>query len=312
MNILWSIHLYYPRHGAGAESMARNINRELVKRGHTVKVLLNDANKHKINTMYDHEGVTVFPPDPMIIDNLFRWADVVISHLDYNKWTSFQCAKYGKKMIHVVHNDTPYPSVIDCPCDLKVIYNSEWCKKKLNYKWPSIVFPPPVDENIIIPERKKKFIAMVNLNENKGARFFYSVAKKLPQYNFLAIKGSYESQILSDLPNVTTVPNVSDIRVYLRDVAIMMQPSHYESWGMVSTEAMFNGIPVICHPTDGLKENVANGGIFIDRKDTGKMAAEVDKLMSDEKYYDKWSKAAKKRAKELVPKWDELINFVIA
>lgn len=311
MNILFSIHLYYPRHGAGAESMTRNINRELIKRGHSVKVLLHQANQYKITQMYEFEGVTVFPPDPNIIENLFRWADVVVSYLDYNKWTSYKCAEYGKGMVHIVHNDIPYPSVIESPCPVKVVYNSEWCKKKLNYKWPSIVFPPPIREDIVVPDRKNKYIALVNLNENKGARFFYSVAKKLPQYNFLAIKGSYENQMISNLPNVTTVPNTPDIRNYLKDIAIMMQPSHYESWGMVSTEAMFNGIPVICHPTEGLLENVGKGGIFIDRKDTAKMAAEVNKLMSDEKYYDKWSKAAKKRSQELVPKWDELCNFVL-
>ncbi len=113
LNILWSIHLYFPKHGSGAEAMARNINRYLKAQGHDIKVLLQQANQYKITEMYEYEGVDVFPPDDYIIDRLFTWADVVISHLDYNKWTSHQCEKYGKKFVHIVHNDINYPSVAD-------------------------------------------------------------------------------------------------------------------------------------------------------------------------------------------------------
>jgi len=143
MNILWSIHLYFPKHGSGAEAMARNINRYLKAQGHDIKVLLHQANQYKITEMYDYEGVDVFPPDDYIIDRLFTWADVVISHLDYNKWTSHHCEKYGKKFVHIVHNDINYPSVADSPVPVHVVYNSQWCAEKLNYNHKSIIFPPP-------------------------------------------------------------------------------------------------------------------------------------------------------------------------
>jgi glycosyltransferase involved in cell wall biosynthesis len=312
MNILWSIHLYYPRHGAGAESMARTINKYLISKGHTVKILLNQANEYKITEMYSFEDVDVFPPDEYTTDRLFRWADVVISHLDYNKWTSWQCAKYGKRLIHVVHNDIPYPSVIDCPCPVKVVYNSQWVKDALNYDKESFVFPPPVDRSMIVENREKKYIAMVNLNINKGVSQFYSIAKRLPQYQFLAIKGSYDGQIETTLPNVTTVPNVPDIRVYYKDVAVMLCLSHYESWGLVASEAMMNGIPLICNPTPGLLENVGKGGMFIDRKDFDKIAGEIKKLMEDEKYYSRWAKAGLKRSEEQKSNFEGLEKFILS
>lgn len=311
-NFLWSIHLYPPVHNCGAEMVAHTINRELMKRGHEVKILLHQANQHRIKNMYDFEGVSVFPPDPYIIEKLFDWADIVCSHLDYNKWTSWECAKRGKKFIHFTHNDIPYPSVIDSPCPVKVVQNSEWVKKSLNYKVPEFVFTPPIDDWYKVDNREKKYITMANLNHNKGAAHFYSVAKKMPEYQFLAIRGSYDNQLISTLPNVKTVPNNPDIRVYFKETAVLCMLSHYESWGKLGTEAMLNGIPVIATPTEGLKENLSYAGIFVDRKDTDSIVKELKKLMTDEKYYDKWSKKGLKRAKELNPKWDELEQFLLS
>lgn len=310
MRILWSIHLYPPKHNCGAENFARNINRELIKRGHEVKVLLHQANQYKIKEMYDYEDVMVFPPDPMIIDRLFTWADLVISHLDYNKWTTHTCEKYHKPMVHVTHNDIPYASVIDSPISLKVIYNAEWVKEKLNYKWDSIVFPPPIDEWVKTEDKGREYITLINLNDNKGANYFYSLAKKLPHFKFLGVRGSYDGQIIQNLPNVTILPNTPDIRKVYEISKVVLMPSHYESWGMVASEAMANGIPVIANPTPGLSENIGKGGILINRKETAKWAEEITKLMTDEKYYHKWSKAALKRAKEQVPDWDGLEQFL--
>ena len=310
MKILWSIHLYFPRHGSGAEAMARNINRYLVSQGHDVKILLHQANQYKITEMYNYEGVDVFPPDEYIIDRLFTWADVVISHLDYNKWTTHTCQKYNKPFIHIVHNDTPYPSVKDSPIPVKVIYNSEWCKTSLNYDWQNIVFPPPIDEWVKTNDTERKYITLINLNQNKGSRYFYSIAKKLPQYQFLGVKGSYDNQHIENLPNVKILPNTPDIREVYKMTKILLVPSHYESWGMVAGEGMLNGIPVIYNPTPGLLENVGQGGICINRQDTQKWCDEINKLMTDAVYYKKWSIKALKRAEKHAPKWKELEEFI--
>jgi len=311
MKILWSIHLYFPRHGSGAEAMARNINRYLVSQGHEIKILLHQANQYKITEMYNYEGVDVFPPDDYIIDNLFTWADVVISHLDYNKWTTHQCEKYNKPFVHIVHNDTPYPSVIDSPVPVKVVYNSEWCAKALNYKWPSIVFPPPLNEWVKTEDKGREYVTLVNLNQNKGSRYFYSLAKKMPYVKFLGVKGSYDSQHIENMPNVKIVSNTPDIREIYKITKILLVPSHYESWGMVAAEGMANGIPVIYNPTPGLLENVGSAGICINRKETEKWGHTINKLLNDPKYYEEWSQKGLKRSKEQAPKWQDLERFIL-
>ncbi len=128
---------------------------------------------------------------------------------------------------------------------------------------------------------------MVNLNQNKGARYFYSLAKKLPKYNFLGVKGSYDNQYIENVPNVKVIPNTPDIREVYKVTKILLVASHYESWGMVAAEGMANGIPVIYNPTPGLIENVGDAGICIDRRETAKWVKEITKLMTDQEYYDK-------------------------
>jgi glycosyltransferase involved in cell wall biosynthesis len=174
------------------------------------------------------------------------------------------------------------------------------------------VFPPPVDDWYKTEQTNPEYITLVNLNENKGANYFYSLAKKLPQYKFLGVMGSYDNQIKVTLPNVKIVPNTPDIREIYKISKIVLMPSHYESWGRVASEAMLNGIPVIVSDTPGLKENVGKGGIIINRKETAKWRDEITKLMEDEKYYQKWAKAGKKRAAEQVANFGELEKFLLS
>lgn len=310
MNILWSIHLYFPRHGSGAESMARNINRYLKSQGHDIKIILHQANQYKITEMYTYEDIDVFPPDDYMIDHLFTWADVVISHLDYNNWTINQCVKYNKKFVHIVHNDITYPSVVNSPIPVNIIYNSKWCAESLNYKWPSIIFPPPLNEWVKVQSTERKYVTLINLNQNKGSNVFYSIAKRLPHVQFLGVRGSYDGQQILNYPNVKILPNTPDIRQIYKITKIILVPSHYESWGMVASEAMANGIPVIYNSTPGLLENVGNAGICISRKDPDKWAYEINKLINDKEYYKMWSNNGLKRAKQQNPNWKELEDFI--
>ena len=165
MRFLWAIHLYPPKHNAGAEAMAHTINRYLLSKGHSVRVIHYDAEKYRINQMYDFEGVTVFTQEQERV--LFEWADVVLTHLDYSKRAIWTAAQYGKKCYWVAHNDIPYGSVRDGVGDLRVIYNAEWVKNKLNHQWPSFVFPPPVDSWYKCEDKGRNYITLINLNDNK-------------------------------------------------------------------------------------------------------------------------------------------------
>lgn len=312
MRILWTIHLYPPKHNCGSEYMAHFINKFLQSKGHEVRVVLLDAKRNKIHVPYTFDGIEVFGPSGS--EDQFRWADIIFTHLDYTHYSVEMGRIVKRPVVHFVHNDTPYQSILNSGPNTHVVYNSKWIAKKLAYDKKSCVLYPPCDPdyyNVCPAPEKNKYIALINLNENKGIKQFYEIAKEMPDKQFLGIKGSYCEQIVEDLPNVTIVENTSDIRKYYKDIRILLMPSEYESWGRTATEAMANGIPVIFNWTSGLNENIGpNAGIAIQNRDDIDLWVKKIKALDNKKTYQAASNASRSRAAEL---WqitsEQLENF---
>ena len=301
MNIVASVHLYPPEHNCGAEWMLHYMLKDLQSKGHNIRVLLHDANKYKIRNNYVFDGIDVFPPNPNVIDGLMRWGHAIFTHLDYTRWTIHTAKLYKKPVFHLIHNSHPYPEIIDAEKKQHIIYNSEWLKELLNYKFSNFIVTPPVDYNYYDlgnePE-KSEYITLINLNENKGGKIFAEIAREMPHKSFLGVLGSYDEQITQTLPNVTYVPNSPNIKQWYAKTRILLMPSKYESWGRTATEAMCSGIPVICSDTPGLRENCEKGGIFIKNRDNVKEWVEAITKLDDKKAYSWASRKAKGRSRE--------------
>jgi glycosyltransferase involved in cell wall biosynthesis len=125
----------------------------------------------------------------------------------------------------------------------------------------------------------------------------------MPDIGFLAVTGAYGQQLLPDLPNVEVIGQVPGEhmreRVYGR-TRVLIMPSSYESWGRAGAEALASGIPVIAHPTPGLSEALADGGIFVDRADLAGYEAVIRKLQ-DPAEYELAGKRARARSADLDP-----------
>lgn len=304
MNILYSIHLYPPHHNCGAEYMAHNLAKELQKKGHTIRVLLHQANHYKIKHTYTFDGVDVFPPNPNVVENLFRWADCVCTHLDYTHWTIGMSAMYKKPLFHFIHNTHVYPEIAQAERIQHIVYNSQWAKEKLAYKWPNFTLTPPVDYrqyDLNIDPKGNKYITLINLNKNKGGEIFQEIARAMPHKSFLGVLGSYDEQITQTLPNILYVPNSLNISKYYAMTRVLLMPSEYESWGRTATEAMCSGIPVISTMAEGLVENCGSAGIYIKKRDDIKSWVEAITKLDDEKAYAKASRKAKERSREHDP-----------
>lgn len=346
MRFLWCIHLYPPKHNCGSELMAHQINKFLLSRGHEVRVILMQAKMHNIKVPYDYEGVWV-QGDPLENLDAYRWADVMLTHLDYTKW-SINVAKMVKRpVVNFIHSHYTYdPNPIPmAKSDCHVVYNSQWVKDYLNYDWPSMVMYPPCDPdyyNVCPDPWKNEYITMISINENKGGYILYRVAKALPYQKFIGVYGSYDDgglqkeiaiKIAAECPNVELVANSPDILSVYKKTRILLMPSRYESWGRTATEAMANGIPVISTATKGLKENCADAGLYIpdrgpckaDDKIFGRIAEHDGetydikpilqhiKDLEDEWYYRQVSEMCRERAKELDPKksFEQLEQFLV-
>ena len=86
-------------------------------------------------------------------------------------------------------------------------------------------------------------------------------------------------------------------------------PSNYESWGMVAAEALANGIPVICSPTPGLKENCSDAAIYNSFYNVTNYVPLLQSLDNPDTY-NYWSSKGLERTKERPDRTGELINFI--
>lgn len=271
MRVLWSIHLYPPKHNCGAEYVAHNVNKYLLSKGHEVRVLLHYGDK----THYAYEGVEVVSRLPGI--DPYYWADVMLTHLDFTRHTINIGQVVKRPVVHFMHNSAVehYAFIKDALHSQYMVYNSDWIAKAFSFPFKSMVLYPPCPASAYqvpgIRPAGNKFVTLINTNENKGGYQLYELAKIMPDQQFLAIEGSYDDgglqgdilDLLKTCPNVTIRPHGPDVVGVYRETRILLVPSRYESWGRVATEAMVNGIPVLAAPTPGLIENLGPAGIFL-------------------------------------------------
>lgn len=305
MRFLWNIHLFPPHHNCGSEMMAHQISKHLMNMGHSVRVCLQQANKHKITRPYEWEGIMVFPPDAF--EALCQNTDVILTHLEFTQSSIWAGKKHRKKVVHFVHNSSPYQSILGNP-EVKVVYNSNWIKDELNYVNESFVLQPPCDyryygvnENPI----ESEYITLINLDYNKGGHILTKIAEAFPDKKFLGVEGSYsvddKGQFLRQPGNVKVIPNTPNILDVYKQTRVLIMPSLYESWGRTASEAMCSGIPVIASRTKGLDENLDYAGLFVDDRDDVEAWIRWIKRLDDKKFYNQVSNKSKKRAKELDP-----------
>jgi hypothetical protein len=315
MRIVVRVHAMPPEHNAGAEHMLVSMLRPLVERGHDVQVWL--SQQGKALERYEYRGVQVVPPSAGLgFASAVRSADAVVSHLECVPSAAALARGFGKRMVVLCHN-TYRPTFRDIAAGgtALAVYNSQWMEREAELffaEYPKSVRPeaslivrPPVfaDEYATRPGRA---ITLINCNLEKGGKVLDALARRMPDQQFLAVKGAYGEQILPDLPNVEIVEHVSgeDMRekVYGR-TRVLLMPSSYESWGRAGVEAMASGIPVLAHPTPGLCESLGEAGVFADREDIDGWEAVLRRLLTPSEFR-LASKRAKARSAELDPTAD--------
>lgn len=307
IKILAYVHMYQPLHNAGAEVMLHQMLKALVDRGHEAKVVCRE-----IGNVTNYEGVELYDVNTANMRNLVGWSDVMVTHLDLTK-RAMKIAQDSKKpLVHLVHNDSQlnFHRVSRRNAQL-LVPNSEWIKNTIKMASPMVVFYPPTLPERYAVETSREAITLINMNESKGGRTFWQLARLMPERKFIGVKGAYGEQIgfERDLSNVTIYENTPDIQSIYAQTRILLMPSAYESWGRTGIEAACSGIPTIATPTPGLLESLGNSGTFVKH---GDIAGYVEAIreFDNEKIYAQKSKLAKDRsiflAKEFKKQIDEL------
>lgn len=299
------VHLYPPGHNAGAEVMLHTMLRDLVQRGWQVRVLATEYRGEP----YTRDGIEVSrAPIDRDMHAHMQWCDVAVTHLDATR-KAMSWARWGRPLVHVVHN---HRQLVFHRVRLEraqlVVWNSEWIRDlHTDWRGDSIIVRPPVSSHEYRVKRSRRGAAtLLNLYPPKGSRTFWRLVESMPDHRFLGVRGSYGGQdVPVDVPRnarvIDNTPNVVD-DVYAR-TRVLLVPSKYESWGRVAVEAMASGIPVIAHPTPGLRESLTSpslGGcaIFVDRDDIDGWV-EALRSLDDTELYEQWAARSRARSAEL-------------
>jgi len=277
----------------------------------------------------------VFPATGHV--DAYRWSDLILTHLDKTQFSIIMAMQAKKPIVHFAHNDIRYSCIDNGFGKAAVVYNSQWIADKINYNIPGFVLRPPCSPADYAVARAGDYITLISLNERKGGYKLYEIAKAMPERRFLGVIGSYENMgplkmqqieivnLLMQLPNVEIVPNSPDILSTYKRTRILLMPSDYESWGRTATEAMCSGIPVICTPTPGLKENCGKAAVYVGsplesvepgdaQVDTGDVSEWVAAIKKVDREYEKYSLLCKERAAALNPVADleKLEQFLLS
>jgi glycosyltransferase involved in cell wall biosynthesis len=134
---------------------------------------------------------------------------------------------------------------------------------------PGLVVHPPVIPGEHEAERTGQHVTLVNISRHKGVDTWRGAARILPELPFLGVTGAHGRQVHRPrLPNMRVIGQTSDMRrhVWAR-TRVLLAPSLYESYGMAAVEALASGLPVIAHPTPGLREALGDAGVWVERDD---------------------------------------------
>jgi glycosyltransferase involved in cell wall biosynthesis len=316
MQVVARLHAAPPRHNAGAEWMVWSMFRALVDRGHDVTVWLSRYTGDR--EPYELHGVKVVPLQSRLdFGTAVRKCDVMVSHLENVPSAAALARGYGKPFVAICHNTfKPTFRNIASGSTTLAVYNSQWMTREAELfftDFPQMLRPertlvvrPPVFAAEYATKPGDR-VTLINCNPEKGGEILKDLAKRMPDTKFLAVKGSYGEQAdYTGLHNVEVLEHVPGDemreRVYAR-TRVLLMPSSYESWGRAGVEALASGIPVLAHPTPGLCESLADGGIFLDRGDPQAWVAVLEKLQTASEYR-LASKRAKARSAELDPAAD--------
>lgn len=280
--VAW-VHYGVPYRRAGSETMLHTMMRALHQAGRRVLVVCSDMPEAPDTWSVDGVPYAHVPGEHGEAFLRTVAPRVVVTHHDYAPRAIAQARAIGARSVLLVHSDFDIAAqgLIARP-DLAV-YNTEWVLKSLGSRYlevdqvPRLVVHPPVDPAEHRTPGTGRHVTLVNLNRHKGVDTWHAVARSLPWLPFLGVTGGHGPQVLTPRPaNTRVIPQTSDMR---RDVwahtRVLLMPSVYESYGLAAVEALASGLPVIAHPTPGLREALGDAAVFVDRDDTRAWTATV-------------------------------------
>jgi len=311
MKILAIVKLYAHKNKAGGELYLHFLLKEFIKE-HKINVIIPNQKEIKL---YEYEGIKIAETNETDYLKYIEQADLVISQLDESIKVMKECKKLNKKAMLILHSYIEYYTEFTKDPDIIKVFNAYHTRneyiKNLEGE-SSVVYPftdyPKLTKYSCKDLEFRQFITFINPTMSKGVDVIFALAEKFPKKLFLIVLGGYypHLQKKKNLPNViyhkTTKNIVNDI--YLKS-KIVIQPSRFETYGMVASESMALGIPVIVNSkSTGLMENVGKLSLSAPTPDKEankrniKEYADLITLLEHKETYTLWSDYSLLKAKE--------------
>lgn len=148
------------------------------------------------------------------------------------------------------------------------------------------------------------------------------ISKLNPKFELLIVGDGPDREKLVEslsqkklLNYVKFIKETKDVEHYYEQSSVCIVPSSIEGFGLVVTEAMECGLPVVSFKTEGPSEIINDGvnGFLIDNFDTEKFANKVSILLDNKELRQKMGKEAKRRADDfkidnIISEWKSLLN----
>lgn len=271
---------YVPWSRVGAWITTHEYLAGLAARGHHVDVIVASG---RVVDPYDIDGVHVHPSGTDV-----DRPNVIVSHLGDTSYGAALAERLAVPSVRMVHGyDQRNAERLDTRPTALAVFASEALRTDTGWDGRAVVAHPPVraaDYRV----RPGKLVTLSNLNAEKGGGLLGRIAERLPDRQFLGVRG-WGYQYDRQPPNVRVIDPVWDVREVYRQTRILLVPSKVESYGRVGVEAAASGIPTIAHPSPGLVEALGDAATWVDRWDLTGWIDTIRHLATDR---DAWREAS--------------------
>lgn len=210
-------------------------------------------------------------------------------------------------------------------------YDKEKFKEKMGIESTVIYNPLSFKSNIKSQLKDKSIIFVGRLVEKqKGLDLLikaFSLVNKVRNDWILKIvgDGSDKEQLIKNIKkyglesNVTLIGRSDNVKKYYLESSIFLSTSRWEGFGLVITEAMECGLPVIAFDNSGPKEIINKNninGILVPLGEINKLSEEIINLIDNYEKRKAISKEAIKRANDfsvesIIKEWNDIFNDII-
>jgi glycosyltransferase involved in cell wall biosynthesis len=216
-------------------------------------------------------------------DRLWQYQpDVVIGHTSPDCPLLNYAAQQGYPSFFFLRSLYNFDRGIDIPPQLQVIANAPFTAERVQQltqrQQVGMVLPFVNVNDYRVENRDRRYITFINPIPQKGVEIAIEVARRMPQAQFLFVKGKWTGfsdarlqsylQTIADLDNITVWEHQTDMRRVYGVTDLLLVPSQFEeAFGRVIIEAQVNQIPVVAAKVGGIAYSLGKGGLLVDPKD---------------------------------------------